>query len=58
MAMILSNEELSNKLKADYSANTVNKDSLLKRQWNIDAFNALQRKQLRYDKFRKENFAL
>ena len=31
MAMILSNEELSNKLKADYSANTVNKDSLLKK---------------------------
>ncbi len=53
MAMILSNEELSNKLKADYSANTVNKDSLLKRQWNIDAFNALQRKQLRYDKLEK-----
>ncbi|MCR5701824.1 MAG: hypothetical protein K6G76_06755 [Lachnospiraceae bacterium] len=53
MAKILSNEELIAVLKADYSAKTINKESLLRRQWNIDTFNALERKQLKYDKLEK-----
>lgn len=53
MAKILSNDELAEFLKADYSSKTINKESLLKRQWNIDAFNALDRKQLKYSKQEK-----
>lgn len=53
MAKILSNEELIAVLKADYSAKTINKESILRRQWNIDTFNALERKQLKYDKLGK-----
>lgn len=53
MAKILSNEELIAVLKADYSAKTINKESILRRQWNIDTFNALERKQLKYDKLEK-----
>jgi hypothetical protein len=55
MAKILSNEELIAVLKADYSAKTINKESILRRQWNIDTFNALERKQLKYDKLEKKN---
>lgn len=53
MAKILSNDELVKFLLADYSAKTINKESLLKRQWNIDAFNALDRKQMKYGKQEK-----
>lgn len=53
MAKILSNDELAVFLKADYSAKTINKESLLKRRWNIEAFNALDRKQLKYGKQEK-----
>ena len=53
MAKILLNEELIAVLKADYSAKTINKESLLRRQRNIDTFNALERKQLKYDKLEK-----
>ena len=53
MAKILSNDELAGFLKADYSARTINKESLLKRQWNIDMFNALDRRQLNYGKQEK-----
>lgn len=53
MAKILSNDELAGFLKADYSSRTINKESLLKRQWNIDAFNALDRKQMKYGKQEK-----
>ena len=53
MAKLLSNEELIAVLKADYSAKTINKESLLRRQWNIDTFNTLERKQLKYDKLEK-----
>lgn len=53
MAKILSNDELVGLLKADYSAKTINKESLLKRQWNINVFNALDRKQMKYGKLEK-----
>lgn len=53
MAKILSNDELVGLLKADYSAKTINKESLIKRQWNINVFNALDRKQMKYGKLEK-----
>lgn len=53
MPDILSNEELTKRLEADYSSKTINKESLEKRRWNIEAFNALERKRLKYGKNEK-----
>lgn len=53
MAKLLSNDELSSLLFADYSSRTSNKESREKRQWNIDAFNELERNKLKYEKQEK-----
>lgn len=53
MSRILSNDDLACALKADYSAKTINKESLVKRRWNINAFNNLGRKRLKYGKREK-----
>lgn len=53
MKRILSNDELKNELKIDYSSGTVNKNSLEIRKKNIEAFNAICREGLKYKK--KEN---
>ena len=48
MAKILSNDELSKLLIADYSSRTSNKESREKRKWNINSFNKLDRRRLEY----------
>ena len=53
MPNILSNEELTKRLEADYSSRTINKESLERRKWNIDAFNTLDRTGLTYGKHEK-----
>lgn len=53
MPTILSNDELNQILKADYSAKTINKDSLIKRRWNIEAFNGLDRNKLKFSENEK-----
>lgn len=53
LANILSNDDLRKQLEADYSSKTVNKESLVKRKWNIMAFNGLERSKLKYNKKEK-----
>lgn len=50
MARLLSNEELKKELTILYSRNTVLKESTQKRKHNIDAFNKIDRKKLKYNK--------
>lgn len=53
MCRLLSNDELGQSLKAEYSANTINKQALINRQRNIDAFNGIDRKGLSHGKKEK-----
>ena len=50
MPIMLSNEELRKELSMSYSRNTVLKDSTDKRKYNIDVFNKIDRKKLKYNK--------
>lgn len=53
MGKLLSNDELSQELEAEYSANTVNKQALVNRKWNIEAFNGICRDGLVHGKLEK-----
>lgn len=53
MCRLLSNEELKEALRADYSAATIHKSALAKRKHNINAFNQIDRKGLVHNKTEK-----
>ena len=48
MAQILTNNQLKEELQVDYSYRTVNKESIDYRKYNIDAFNKIERTDLKY----------